>query len=123
MIGCDESLPTAEMSPSCGLLKVNDLLLEVDGELVANDGTVSFRGWERVAFDHLISLKKPGQSVKLKVRRRVESDEVSAKNTENTKDTKDTKDTVDTENTDVTESESEREREQEQERERDRCRE
>jgi hypothetical protein len=57
--------------PSAGLIELDDLLLEVDGEVVANDGTVSFRGWERVAFDHLISLKKPGQAVELKVRRRV----------------------------------------------------
>jgi len=65
--------PYPQMSPSAGLLEVDDVLLAVDGEEVANDGTVSFRGWERVAFDHLISLKEPGQEVALKVRRRVKA--------------------------------------------------
>ena len=45
--------------------------MEVDGKKVANDGTVSFRGWERVAFDYLISLKRPGETVETKIRRKV----------------------------------------------------
>ena len=65
------ALSTTQVSPSSDVLEANDVLLEVDGEVVANDGTVSFRGWERVAFDHLISLKEPGQEVRLKVRRRI----------------------------------------------------
>ena len=62
-----------KLSPSRGALRKDDVLLEVDGRKVANDGTVSFRGWERVAFDHLVSLKRPGQEIALKVRRRVVS--------------------------------------------------
>ena len=62
-----------KLSPSRGALRKDDVLLEVDGRKVANDGTVSFRGWERVAFDHLVSLKRPGQEMALKVRRRAGS--------------------------------------------------
>ena len=62
-----------KLSPSRGALRKDDVLLEVDGRKVANDGTVSFRGWERVAFDHLVSLKRPGQEIALKVRRRAGS--------------------------------------------------
>ena len=59
------------LSPSFGLLMKDDVLLEIDGQAIANDGTVSFRGWERVAFDHLVTLKKPGEDVVLTVRRRI----------------------------------------------------
>lgn len=63
-------LYVAKTGPSAELLRVNDVLMEVDGEPVSNDGTIVFRGWERVAFDHLLALKRPGQTVDLKVRRR-----------------------------------------------------
>jgi len=57
--------PYIKLSPSAGLLHKDDVLLAVDGRAVANDGTVSFRGWERVSFDHLISLKQPGEEALL----------------------------------------------------------
>ena len=52
------------------MLRKDDVLLAVDGCAVANDGTVRFRGWERVAFDHVVSLKTPGEAATLTVRRR-----------------------------------------------------
>jgi S1-C subfamily serine protease len=60
----------APLSPSRSVLRKDDVLLEIDGRKIANDGTVSFRGWERVAFDHLVSLKRPDEAVALTVRRR-----------------------------------------------------
>jgi len=60
----------APLSPSRGVLRKDDVLLAIDGRKIANDGTVSFRGWERVAFDHLVSLKRPDEAVALTVRRR-----------------------------------------------------
>lgn len=60
-----------ELGPAAGHLMKDDVLMEVDGKKVANDGTVSFRGWERVAFDYLISLKRPGETVEAKIRRKV----------------------------------------------------
>ena len=65
------------LSPSKDLLKKDDVLLEIDGKPIANDGTVSFRGWERVAFDHLVTLKKPGEEVALKVRRKKGVDDLT----------------------------------------------
>jgi S1-C subfamily serine protease len=59
-----------ELGPAAGRLQKDDVLKEVDGNKVANDGTVSFRGWERVAFDYIISLKRPGETVEMKIRRR-----------------------------------------------------
>ena len=59
-----------ELGPAAGRLQKDDVLMEVDGNKVANDGTVSFRGWERVAFDYIISLKRPGETVEMKIRRR-----------------------------------------------------
>lgn len=43
---------------------------------VANDGTVSLRGRERVAFDYLVSLKRPGEVARLSVLRGGERVEV-----------------------------------------------
>ena len=60
----------APLSPSREVLLKDDVLLAIDGQKIANDGTVSFRGWERVAFDHLVSLKRPEEAVTLTVRRR-----------------------------------------------------
>lgn len=37
------------------------------GVPVANDGTVSLRGRERVAFDYLVSLKRPGETARLSI--------------------------------------------------------
>jgi S1-C subfamily serine protease len=65
----------APLSPSRGVLRKDDVLLAIDGRKIANDGTVSFRGWERVAFDHLVSLKRPDEAVALTVRRRDASED------------------------------------------------
>ena len=59
----------APLSPAKGKLFADDVLLEIDGAAIANDGSVSFRGWERVAFDHLVSLKRAGENIRMKVRR------------------------------------------------------
>jgi hypothetical protein len=58
------------LAPSRGVLRKDDVLLEIDGAKIADDGTVAFRGWERVGFDHLVSLKKPREPIELTVRRR-----------------------------------------------------
>ena len=36
---------------------------------MANDGTVALRGRERVAFDYLVSLKRPGERADLQLLR------------------------------------------------------
>ncbi|HRY29148.1 MAG TPA: serine protease [Elusimicrobiota bacterium] len=49
--------------------QVGDVLLSIDGQPVANDGTVSLRGDERVEFSHLISTRQIGEPVQLKILR------------------------------------------------------
>merc|ERR1719359_2671572 len=51
------------------VLKPNDVLLSFDGEQIANDGTISFRKHERVAFSWLVAQKFYGESAKLQVLR------------------------------------------------------
>lgn len=51
------------------LLKKDDIVLAFDGVPIANDGTVPFRNRERITFDHLVSMKKPGEEALIKVLR------------------------------------------------------
>ncbi|KAG8068693.1 hypothetical protein GUJ93_ZPchr0005g15421 [Zizania palustris] len=57
------------LSDAHRVLKKDDILLEFDGVPIANDGTVPFRNRERITFDHLVSMKKPGKTAVLKVLR------------------------------------------------------
>lgn len=57
------------VSPAAGQLEKRDVLLEVDGVAVANDGTIEWRLGERVPFDHLISCKMKGDETVLRVLR------------------------------------------------------
>uniref|UniRef100_J3M784 Protease Do-like PDZ domain-containing protein n=1 Tax=Oryza brachyantha TaxID=4533 RepID=J3M784_ORYBR len=57
------------LSDAHRVLKKDDILLEFDGVPIANDGTVPFRNRERITFDHLVSMKKPGEKAVLKVLR------------------------------------------------------
>ncbi|KAG6557603.1 hypothetical protein Mapa_000880 [Marchantia paleacea] len=50
-------------------IKKDDVLLAFDGVPIANDGTVHFRNRERISFDHLVSMKKAGETAKLTVMR------------------------------------------------------
>ena len=38
------------------------MILEIDGQVVGNDGTVVFRNRERMSFDYVLSRKFAGQS-------------------------------------------------------------
>lgn len=62
---------------SCGKVEVRDVLLAIDDQDIADDGTVLFRNFERINWRFLSSLKYPGQSVKLKILRNGEIIEVS----------------------------------------------
>ncbi|XP_051140152.1 protease Do-like 10, mitochondrial [Andrographis paniculata] len=50
-------------------LKKDDIILSFDGVPIANDGSVPFRNRERITFDHLVSMKKPNDTCRLKVLR------------------------------------------------------
>ncbi|ESQ28817.1 hypothetical protein EUTSA_v10019570mg, partial [Eutrema salsugineum] len=55
---------------SChNILKKDDVLLSIDGVSIGNDETVSFRKAERINFSHLVSMKKPGETISLEVLR------------------------------------------------------
>uniref|UniRef100_A0A0D9WGK2 Protease Do-like PDZ domain-containing protein n=1 Tax=Leersia perrieri TaxID=77586 RepID=A0A0D9WGK2_9ORYZ len=57
------------LSDAHRVLKKDDILLEFDSVPIANDGTVPFRNRERITFDHLVSMKKPGETAVLKILR------------------------------------------------------
>lgn len=63
----------APLSPAANVLKVQDVILAVDGIKVANDGSIPFREGslykERVSLSYYFTLKFPGDLVKLDVLR------------------------------------------------------
>ena len=50
-------------------LKMHDVILEVDGSKVGNDGTVVFRNRERISFDYVLSRKYAGDVIKVVILR------------------------------------------------------
>ncbi|KAJ3678120.1 hypothetical protein LUZ60_001923 [Juncus effusus] len=57
------------LSDAARVLKKDDVVLAFDGVTIANDGTVPFRNRERITFDHLVSMKKPGETALIRVLR------------------------------------------------------
>ncbi|URD90460.1 Trypsin [Musa troglodytarum] len=57
------------LSDAHKVLKKDDIILAFDGVPIANDGSVPFRNRERITFDHLVSMKKPGETAILCVLR------------------------------------------------------
>nr|XP_043632535.1 protease Do-like 10, mitochondrial [Erigeron canadensis] len=57
------------LSNAYNVLKKDDIVLSFDGVPIANDGTVPFRNRERITFDHLVSMKKPNETAKVRVLR------------------------------------------------------
>ena len=53
-------------STGAGVLEKGDVLLAVDGQVVANDGTVK-AGDARVTFEHVFDMKQSGQPLRLEV--------------------------------------------------------
>ena len=52
-----------------GLLKEGDMILEVNGVAIGDDGTFAFRDNERLDIGHLINMQKIGETAELKIRR------------------------------------------------------
>ena len=57
------------LSGAAGGLRPRDVVLAVDGIRIENDGTISLRRRDRVSFDHVIQMKRRGDSVSLAVLR------------------------------------------------------
>ncbi|KAL9283465.1 putative peptidase Do [Arabidopsis thaliana] len=58
------------LSSAQGILKKDDIILAIDGVPIENDETIPFRKKERINFEHLVTLKKSGETVLLKVLRK-----------------------------------------------------
>lgn len=50
------------MAPAIDVLKENDVVLEIEGVPIADDGTVEFRNEERVEFSHIVRSKHIGMA-------------------------------------------------------------
>jgi len=66
----------SKCSPAYGILQKFDVIAAIDGQPIACDGTVPFRGRERIMFDYLLSLKFAGDVCKLDIIRDGERKEV-----------------------------------------------
>ena len=49
------------LAPAADTLEVNDVVLEIEGVPIADDGTVEFRNEERVEFSHIVRSKHIGR--------------------------------------------------------------
>ncbi|EOA14800.1 hypothetical protein CARUB_v10028106mg, partial [Capsella rubella] len=58
------------LSSAQGILRKDDVILAIDGVPIGNDETILFRKKERINFEHLVTLKKSGETVLLKVLRK-----------------------------------------------------
>ena len=56
-------------SPASRVLKENDIILSIDGENVADDGTVEYRAKERTSVSYLVQRKQIGESIDLQILR------------------------------------------------------
>ncbi|CAE7633978.1 DEGP10 [Symbiodinium pilosum] len=78
--GCTAGVRVAKVWPlgsSSGKLEEDDVLLEIDGVEISQDGTVPLRDNERIHFQHLVTKRNAGQeSVHLKVWRQKSEHEV-----------------------------------------------
>ncbi|EME27544.1 serine-type endopeptidase isoform 1 [Galdieria sulphuraria] len=67
----------APTSPCSKVLQKGDVITHFDGVPIANDGTVSYRGGERINFHYLITLKFVGESCTVRIVRNGNIMEVS----------------------------------------------
>jgi len=56
-------------SPARGILKKDDIILEIDNVSIANDGTVEFRSGERTSLDYVVQKRYINDILKVKVLR------------------------------------------------------
>ncbi|MCA9406991.1 MAG: trypsin-like peptidase domain-containing protein, partial [Candidatus Omnitrophica bacterium] len=60
---------TLPYSPADNILQENDIILEIDGVPIAQDGTFKFRQNERLAMTHLVTQKQIGDNLSLTILR------------------------------------------------------
>jgi S1-C subfamily serine protease len=59
----------APSSTARGLVQTGDVLLAIEGEPIANDGTIAFRGTERINFANVVHNKFLGETVRCRILR------------------------------------------------------
>jgi S1-C subfamily serine protease len=64
-------------SSAWGQLEVNDVIMKVEGQNVANDGTVPFQSGDRILFTYLLLNKFPGDQARLTILRQGEVKELT----------------------------------------------
>lgn len=57
----------ADISPLKNIVKVEDVIIEIDGVPISNDGTVIFRPTERINYNYIIDKKHIGDECRMKV--------------------------------------------------------
>jgi S1-C subfamily serine protease len=67
----------APNSSARGIMHVGDVLLAIEGKPIANDGTISFRGTERIHFSQAVQDKFMGEKIRCTMLRGGKSKEVS----------------------------------------------
>ena len=66
-----------EHSPADGKVKVGDIVTEIDGHKIENNGTVEFRPGEFIDHTHYIDMHQIGEDLKIKLIRQGQTQEVS----------------------------------------------
>lgn len=64
-------------SAADGILEAGDVLLEIEGEAIADDGTVEFRPQERTSLSYFVQRRQVGEEIQLKILRDEERKEVT----------------------------------------------
>lgn len=57
------------MAAAKGILEVGDVILAIEGKTIANDGSINFRGTERIHFSHEIRSRFVGETIRCRILR------------------------------------------------------
>lgn len=66
-------------SPASGLLEVEDIVLEINGVSIGEDGTFLFRGNERLSLTHLVTKEHIGDEIALKIMRDIKIEYINVR--------------------------------------------
>jgi hypothetical protein len=64
-------------SPADGKIEIDDIVTEIDGHKIENNGTVEFRPGEFIDYTHYIDMHQIGENVKFKIIRKGQEQEIA----------------------------------------------
>lgn len=64
-------------SAADGVLQPDDVIIELDGQAVGHDGTIAFRGSERISMDYVVHSRQVGERLDVKIIRNHQEQEVT----------------------------------------------